>query len=395
MKNYLTVLSTEIHDSWKYAGDGWGSSLHRICSRTGSFPPALAHYFVKRYSRRGDVVLDPFSGKGTLPLEACLNGRIGIGNDLAPEAYVITRAKVNPVTLDCVKEWICKTRAKWDPESYDVDEISDDVRVFFSKSTLKQILAIRDILMDDDSDLANFIKALMCGILHGPTKMHLSVPCSHAFSMSPKYIRRFIKKNGLRKPKRDVLKCLLMKAERVLEDGLPKIRGIATMEDARNLPLEDESVNLIVTSPPYFNMQTYAWDNWLRLWFLGYDYLEVKSKLFQSESKQKFKIFMYESLKEMFRVLKDDSACFVVVGDVRLNGYYINMAEMIAPIAETVGFTVARLISDFIPKSNKHLMYIKEEEGVSRERILELHKGNPIPNDEPVAWAKVPMEVFA
>jgi DNA modification methylase len=186
-----------------------------------------------------------------------------------------------------------------------------------------------------------------------------------------------------------------MKAERVLEDGLPKIRGIATMEDARNLPLEDESVNLIVTSPPYFNMQTYAWDNWLRLWFLGYDYLEVKSKLFQSESKQKFKIFMYESLKEMFRVLKDDSACFVVVGDVRLNGYYINMAEMIAPIAETVGFTVARLISDSIPKSNKHLMYIKEEEGVSRERILELHKGNPIPNDEPVAWAKVPMEVFA
>ncbi len=395
MKNYVTVLSTEIRDSWKYAGDGWGSSLHRICSRTGSFPPALAHYFVKRYSRRGDTVLDPFSGKGTLPLEACLNGRIGIGNDLAPEAYVITRAKVNPVTLDCVKEWVCKIRANWNPESYDVDEISDDVRVFFSKYTLKQILAIRDILMDDDSDLANFIKALMCGILHGPTKMHLSVPCSHAFSMSPKYIRRFIKKNGLRKPKRDVLKCLLMKAERVLEDGLPEIRGMATMEDARNLPLEDESVNLIVTSPPYFNMQTYAWDNWLRLWFLGYDYLEVKGKLFQSESKQKFKTFMQESLKEMFRVLKDDSACFVVVGDVKLNGYYINMAEMIAPIAESVGFTVARLISDSIPKSNKHLMYIKEEEGVSRERILELHKGNPVPNNEPVAWAKVSMEVFA
>jgi len=395
MKNYVTVLSTEIRDSWKYAGDGWGSSLHRICSRTGSFPPALAHYFVKRYSRRGDTVLDPFSGKGTLPLEACLNGRIGIGNDLAPEAYVITRAKVNPVTLDCVKEWVCKIRANWNPESYDVDEISDDVRVFFSKHTLKQILAIRDILMDDDSDLANFIKALMCGILHGPTKMHLSVPCSHAFSMSPKYIRRFIKKNGLRKPKRDVLKCLLMKAERVLEDGLPEIRGMATMEDARNLPLEDESVNLIVTSPPYFNMQTYAWDNWLRLWFLGYDYLEVKGKLFQSESKQKFKTFMQESLKEMFRVLKDDSACFVVVGDVKLNGYYINMAEMIAPIAESVGFTVARLISDSIPKSNKHLMYIKEEEGVSRERILELHKGNPVPNNEPVAWAKVSMEVFA
>lgn len=395
MENYRLILSTEIPDSWKYAGDGWGSSLHRICSRTGSFPPALAHYFVKRYSRRGEVVLDPFSGKGTLPLEACLNGRIGIGNDLAPEAYVITRAKVNPVTLNDVREWVNKIRERWSPESYDIDDVNNDVRVFFSKYTLRQILAIRDILMDDNSDLANFVKALMCGILHGPTKMHLSVPCSHAFSMSPKYIRRFIKKNGLRKPKRDVLKCLLMKAERVLKDGLPAVRGMAMMEDARRLSLEDESVNLIVTSPPYFNMQTYAWDNWLRLWFLGYDYLEVKSKLFQSESKQKFRIFMLESLKEMFRVLKENSACFVVVGDVKLNGHYINMAEMIAPIAESVGFTVARLISDSIPKSNKHLMYIKEEEGVSRERILELHKGNPIPNYEPVAWAKVSMEVFA
>ncbi|MEM2910403.1 MAG: DNA methyltransferase [Nitrososphaerota archaeon] len=395
MTNRFTILSTEIPDSWKYAGDGWGSNLHRICSRTGSFPPALAHYFVKRYSRRGDVVLDPFSGKGTLPLEACLNGRIGIGNDLAPEAYVITRAKVNPVTLEEVKEWIYRTKRKWNPESYDVDEVSGDVRIFFSKYTLRQILAIQEMLMDDDSDLTNFIKALMCGILHGPTKMHLSVPCSHAFSMSPKYIRRFVKRNGLRRPKRDVLKCLLIKVERVLRDGLPRVRGIATMEDARKLPLENDSVSLIVTSPPYFNMQTYAWDNWLRLWFLGYDYMEIKNRLFQSESKQKFESFMYESLKEMFRVLKDDSSCFVVVGDVKLNGYYVNMAEMIAPIAESVGFSVARLISDSIPKSNKHLMYIKEEEGVSHERILELHKGNPMSNDEPVAWAQKPMEVIA
>lgn len=395
MVRYVTVLSTEIPDSWKYAGDGWGSSLHRICSRTGSFPPALAHYFVKRYSRRGEVVLDPFSGKGTLPLEACLNERIGIGNDLAPEAYVITRAKVNPVTLEEVKEWISRTKERWRPESYDVDEVSDDVRTFFSRYTLRQILAIRDLLMDDDSDLANFIKAAMCGILHGPTRIHLSVPCSHAFSMSPKYMRRFIKKNGLRKPKREVLRCLLAKAERVLRNGLPRVRGVATMEDARRLPLEDGSVRLIVTSPPYFNMQTYAWDNWLRLWFLGYDYLEVKNKLFQSESRQKFESFMQECLKEMYRVLKDDSACFVVVGDVKLNGYYVNMAEMIAPIAESVGFTVARLISDSIPKSNKHLMYIKEEDGVSRERILELHKGNPVQNDEPVAWARATVEVPA
>lgn len=388
MQEIKHILSIDIPDSWKYAKDYRGSSLHTLCSRTGSFPPALAHYFVKKYSKRGATVLDPFSGKGTLPLEACLNGRIGIGNDLSPEAYVITRAKVNPVTISCVREWVERVKRTWRPNLYSVDDVSEDVKIFFSNYTLRQILAVRDMLIDDDSDVANFIKALMCGILHGPTRIHLSVPCSHSFSMSPNYIRKFVKRNNLRKPKRDVLRCLLVKAERVLKDGIPNTRGIATMCDARNLPIEDESVDLIVTSPPYFNMQTYAWDNWLRLWFLGYDYKKVKSMLFQSESKQKFVQFMHASLSEMFRVLKENSACFIVVGDVKLNGRYLNIADLIIPIAEDVGFTVNSVISDSIPKSNKHLMYLKEDEGVSKERIVELHKGTPVINDEPVEWSR-------
>jgi DNA modification methylase len=59
----------------------------------GSFPPALARWAVEKFSDRGQVVLDPFSGKGTVPLEACISNRFGVGNDLAPEAYVVTRAK--------------------------------------------------------------------------------------------------------------------------------------------------------------------------------------------------------------------------------------------------------------------------------------------------------------
>ena len=388
MGRYRYILSYGIRDSWKYARDGWGIALHRICSRTGSFPPSLAHYFVMKYSRIGDVVLDPFSGKGTAPLEACLNGRIGVGNDLSPEAYVLTRAKVRPVPKRRVLEWIDYAERRLDPSSYDVSGVDDDVRAFYSNYTLRQILAVRDLIDEiDDEDLANFIKAMMLGILHGPTKIHLSVRCSHSFSMAPRYIKRYVKENGVKKPKRDVLKCLRIKAERVFKDGIPSVKGFAYMDDARSLPIEDESVDLVVTSPPYFNMQTYAWDNWLRLWFLGYTYEEVRGMLFQTESIKKFEGFMTDALKEIFRVLKWNRAAIIVLGRVKLKGKVVDMAELVAPIAEEIGFQVKSIISDSIPKANKYLWYLKEGDGVSKEVILELAKGEFQPNNIQVDWS--------
>ncbi|RLG00023.1 MAG: hypothetical protein DRN47_02385 [Candidatus Wolframiiraptor sp.] len=370
------ILSYRIKDSWKFARDNWGIALHRICSRTGSFPPALAHYFVVKYSRIGDVVLDPFSGKGTAPLEACLNGRIGIGNDLSPEAYVLTRAKVRPVPPRRVIEWIEYAKRKLNPSGYKVSEVDEDVRAFFSSYTLKQILAVRDLIEEtEDEDLANFMKALMLGILHGPTKIHLSVKCSHSFSMAPEYVKRYVKKNGIEKPKRNVLECLRIKAERVFRDGIPAVKGRAYMEDARKLPIDDESVDLVVTSPPYFNMQTYAWDNWLRLWFLGYSYEEIAKRLFHTESVDRFKEFMEEVLREIYRVLRWNRAAIIVLGRLKLRKKLVDMAETTAPIAEKVGFSVAGIISDSIPKSNKYLWYLRDEDGVSKEVILELHKG--------------------
>jgi site-specific DNA-methyltransferase (adenine-specific) len=59
------------------------------------FPPSIPRYFINQYTEKGDTVLDPFSGRGTTVLEACVAGRIGIGNDLNPVAFVLTKAKSN------------------------------------------------------------------------------------------------------------------------------------------------------------------------------------------------------------------------------------------------------------------------------------------------------------
>ena len=62
------------------------------------FPAGLAHAFIARYTRPGDVVLDPFSGRGTTPLQACAEGRLGVGVDLNPMAALLTAAKVDAPT---------------------------------------------------------------------------------------------------------------------------------------------------------------------------------------------------------------------------------------------------------------------------------------------------------
>ena len=90
----LPVLG--IEPEWKAQPRLWGHAYHPMCSYLASFPAALAHAFVARYTRPGDVVLDPFSGRGTTPLQACAEGRIGVGNDLNPLAHVLTAAKVEP-----------------------------------------------------------------------------------------------------------------------------------------------------------------------------------------------------------------------------------------------------------------------------------------------------------
>ncbi len=365
------VSSYELEGTWK--GQRGSHSLHSMCSRTGSFPPALARWYIERYSLRRSRVLDPFSGKGTAPLEACLGGRVGIGNDLAPEAYVLTRAKVRPVGLEEVKSWVERNRSFI--ETYRSCDAPEEVEVFYSKRTLRQILAVKELLERPESDVEWFVKGVMLGILHGSSSDSLSVKCSHSFSMSPGYVRRSIKELGLKKPERNVPECILTRAKRVLQDGLPEVKGAAFNVDARRLPLVDESVDLIVTSPPYFSMQTYAWDNWLRLWFLGHDYRDVAKKLFHTSSVPKFLGFMEEALGEMHRVLKSGGYCVLVLGIVRLKGVLIDMAQLLLPVAEKVGFEPVRLVYDEIPKERKYLMYLERAQGVKREVVLELRKG--------------------
>ena len=65
------------------------SSIHEISYRA-CFKPQLPAYFIERLTDEGDVVYDPFSGRGTTAVEAALRGRSVIANDVNPLSAILT-----------------------------------------------------------------------------------------------------------------------------------------------------------------------------------------------------------------------------------------------------------------------------------------------------------------
>ena len=57
------------------------------------FIPHLAAALIERYTKKGNLVIDPFCGCGTTLVEAKVMGRKSLGVDINPVAYLITKAK--------------------------------------------------------------------------------------------------------------------------------------------------------------------------------------------------------------------------------------------------------------------------------------------------------------
>ena len=87
-----TFKRTFPHQQPPYSKRDWGGAAHSMCSYQGKMKPALAHHLIECFSKSGDVIVDPFSGSGTIPFEACRMDRAGYGIDISRLGHVLTVA---------------------------------------------------------------------------------------------------------------------------------------------------------------------------------------------------------------------------------------------------------------------------------------------------------------
>ena len=407
-----------IAPEWKDQARLWGPSLHPMCSYLASFPAALAHAFIARYSRRGDVVLDPFSGRGTTPLQACAEGRIGIGNDLNPLAHLLTAAKVEPATPAEAATRLAALRLGWAASSADwlalaadvlgdagdrptvavpaagsrgpedrVETVPREVAVAFHPRTLGQLLFVRTVLRRDDRT-DRFLAAALTGILHGKSASYLSELMPNTFSMAPRYVLDFAARTAFSSPDRDVFGGLEKKLGRLHREALPRTPGIALLGDARDstgraraalrergLP---ERVRLVVTSPPYLRVVKYGYYNWLRTWLLGEDARAIDAALDDAHHREPYLVFMREVLADLRSILADDAVVVLVIGDVETDrGRPIRGAVGLAErvwerAAEPEGYRLAGIALDDVAAGRKMTKLWGPEAGqaTKTDRIL-------------------------
>jgi len=110
---------------WHAISPRWGHSMHTMCAYHGMFPARLVHHFIQTYSRPGALIVDPFSGRGTTALQARVEGRRTISNDLSPLGYVLTAAKSRPPSWDEISTYVHGLEKNFTPSRCPEMNVSD------------------------------------------------------------------------------------------------------------------------------------------------------------------------------------------------------------------------------------------------------------------------------
>jgi site-specific DNA-methyltransferase (adenine-specific) len=390
-------IKPPITPEWKGISKNWGHPFHPMCSYMAMFPPRIPHYFIQRFTNPGDRVLDPFSGRGTTPTQACIEGRIGIANDLNPLAYVLSRAKVDPPERVAALERLAELESRYDADTSPIPAADQDISAVFDPYTLRQLTFLKTVLGDDRTDI--FIKGTILGILHGKYRkrgtdsIYLSIDMPNTFSMSPAYIRKYVRENQLEYLPLDVFKNVRRRIERLYRLGSPSVRGQAFQHDVRDLHkvIPPESIQLVVTSPPYLKVVKYGLYNWIRLWFLDVPMAKVDQSLDDGHKLPEYLEFMEETIYRLEALLKPGGLAALVIGDVAKNGEFpLNLAEAVwSAVAAQTNLQLLDIVPDAIADSAKVTKIWNDTRGKATavDRIIVLCKGSkPAVNHITVNW---------
>lgn len=325
------------------------NSIHEISYRA-CFKAELPRYFITKYSSENDVIYDPFSGRGTTGIEALLLGRNAIFNDINPLSKVISEARINIIPE---KEIAKRIDLILSAEKSLKCEL--DLSMFFHEQTLQEILKVKNYLLSKkELDITDkWIRLLVLSRLTGHSSGFLStytLPPNQAITperqikINEKYNNIFeyrsLKERCLKKYK------ILTNEIGIIEiNSLNKVNknAIFLNKDAEfTNEIAGESVDLIITSPPFLDVINYKQDNWLRCWFCGIDIEKIGISNFKHLEDWNNK--MEKVLLELKRILKKDKYIAFEVGEVR-NGK-IKLENEVLKIAEKIGFSeIAILIN--------------------------------------------------
>lgn len=370
-----------------YINEFWTSkqraahSLHEVSYRA-CFKPQLPRFFITRLTGENDLVYDPFMGRGTTVIEAALLNRVPVGCDINPLSQILTSPRLNPPEIVEIQERL---------QSIDLQkpqEIWDDLLVFYHPETLRSITNLREYLLKKEKygeidRVDAWIRMVATNRLTGHSRGFFSVytlPPNQAVSVDSQ--RKINEKRSQTPPWRDVKAIILRKSRSLLrklkrseatllQSIFTRTRLITSSAD-HTPEIQDNTVNLVVTSPPFLDVVDYHQDNWLRCWFNGIDTGGVN--IWHLSNPGAWQEKMTDLFKELKRILVPGGYVAFEVGEVR-NGK-IFLETLVVPAALTAGLIPEMVIvnSQAFTKTSNCWGVDNLKKGTNTNRIILLRR---------------------
>lgn len=343
------------------------------------FSRDLVAKLIERFKiEKGQTVLDPFCGSGTTLLACREAGINSVGFDVHPVAIFAARVKTGRYEAEKLKE-VAKSLLKIRFQRPEIDIRSHIVRRAFNIHTLEDVLFFRnEIMAMEDAGIRDFfILALM----------NVAIKCSYAWKDGA-VIK--IRKHPV-PPLRDILRRQLF---RMIGDcgrfPKTKARCEAEIEDARRMKLKDNSIDAVITSPPYLNKIEYTkvYSIEEELFFEKKGVPSLRSyigseddRVIDEENKienitdandlplpaKAYFNDMYEAIKDLQRVCKNPAKVGIVVGNGCFPTGVVESDIILSKIAEKLGFDAQEIL---VLNKRWCTRNRVEKVGITRESLL-------------------------
>ena len=352
----------------RYVNEFWtarqrqSSSIHEISYRA-CFKAQLPRFCIKLLTKSNDTVYDPFSGRGTTVIEAAMLNREVISNDVNPLSEILSYPRFFIPEIKEVENRLNEIETDSSLES------DLELSMFYHEKTLQEILSLRDYLerrseenVEDSID--KWIRMIATNRLTGHSKGFFSVytlPPNQAVSQESQ-IKINQKRNQV-PDYRDIRKLIVRKTKSLIRTVTPsekrslaeigKSATFLTSDVGETKSIKDDSVELIVTSPPFLDIVQYSKDNWLRCWFNNINVDTIEKKITTLKKVEDWSEFIGEAFKEFYRIIKPGGSVAFEVGEVRKGK--IKLDEYVLPLGVKAGFEALGIIinlQEFTKTSN-------------------------------------------
>jgi len=294
---------------------------HWIYPYKGKFHPQMIRALLNIIGLdRGDTVLDPFIGSGTTAVEAQLLGINCIGIDISP--LCVLQSKVKTQSIGVLQEIM-----KWK------EEITNKLGLTLFNLKNKSLDETIELIPD--------------GKVRDLYKMAKLVAISDEARRRRDFSRAFLK--NLELMISSIKDYINIKERLNLDLGKIDIK----VGDSRELSLDSESIDGIITSPPYSIALDYVANDAHALRALGYNLPEIREEFIGVRGKGQTRIHLYnqdmkKSLEEMYRVLKPKKFVVIVIGNATYLGQEVKTVQLTIDYAQKIGFKLVKNIDKII-----------------------------------------------